>query len=207
MIMFKSRKSKIIGRALVILVAEFAQITFSIPPITGNSTGQTTPDWTKNNWKIWAWKSVEDFEQNLEVFKTVFGDPRGTVSLRKLIRADDSISESSILEIGTGSGLISLCCLQAGAKRVMATDINSNAIENVGLNANRWKRRIHLELGHVPQTNSSAFSVIDDSATCDSIISNPLWVNSTPQPIDKHALYDAHFDLIKVLFARFKNHL
>ncbi len=134
MIMFKSRKSKIIGRSLLILVAEFAQITFSIPPITGNSTSQTTPDWTKNNLKIRAWKSVEDFEQNLEVFKTVFGDPRGTVSLRKLIRADDSISESSILEIGTGSGLISLCCLQAGAKRVMATDINSNAIENVGLN-------------------------------------------------------------------------
>ncbi len=75
----------------------------------------------------------------------------------------------------------------------------------------RLKRRIHLELGHVPQTNSSAFSVIDDSATCDLIISNPLWVNSTPQPIDKHALYDAHFDahfdLMKVLFAGFKNHL
>ena len=205
--MFKSRKFKIIGGALLILIAGLAQVSFSIFPISINSMSNITSDRTNENLKIRAWKSVHDFKQDVAVFETVFWDPRDTESLRELIREDKSISELSILEIGTGSGLLSLCCLQAGAKRVVATDVNSNAIENASFNAEHLGLQDSFGLRLVPLTNSSAFSVIHDSETFDLIISNPPWVNQTPQTIDEYALYDANFDLMKSLFAGLKDHL
>jgi hypothetical protein len=110
--MFKSRKFKIIGGALLILIAGLAQVSFSIFPISINSRSNITSDRINENLKIRAWKSVHDFKQDVAVFETVFWDPRDTESLRELIREDKSISELSILEIGTGSGLLSLCAFK-----------------------------------------------------------------------------------------------
>ena len=123
------------------------------------------------------------------------------LQLLKIAKGDE------ILEIGTGSGLISLCCLKAGSKRVVATDVNSNAIENASFNASHLGLKDFFEVRQVPLSDSSAFSVIRDSETFDLIISNPPWVNRTPQTIDEYALYDANFDLLKSLFAGLKKHL
>lgn len=205
--MFKPQKSKIIGAVLLALFVGLAVISFSVRLTSDRVTHQAKPSQTPDNPNIRSWQSVEDFEQDLAVFKTVFWDPRDTESLRKLIREDDSISEANILEIGTGSGLISLCCLKAGSKRVLATDVNSNAVENASFNAIHLGLSDSFEVRQVPLSNSSAFSVIHDSETFDLIISNPPWVNRTPQTIDEYALYDANFDLLKSLFAGLKKHL
>jgi len=191
----------------LILGVGLTLLSFSKLPISGNSAIQPKLDRAKDNSKVRAWKSVEDFAQDLAVFKTVFWDPRDTESLRKLIREDDSISESIILEIGTDSGLISLCSPQAGAKRVKASDVNSNAIENTSFNADPLGLKSHFELRLVPLTATAAFSVIDELETFDLIISNPPWVNQTPQTIDEYALYDANFNLMKSLFAGIQAHL
>ncbi|MCA8996082.1 MAG: 50S ribosomal protein L11 methyltransferase, partial [Planctomycetaceae bacterium] len=74
--------------------------------------------------EIQEWVLVDDFDQRLALFPTVFWDPRDSFSLRDLIRETDLVQDKTILEIGTGSGLISLCCLKAGASHVVATDVN-----------------------------------------------------------------------------------
>lgn len=64
------------------------------------------------------------------IFDSVFWEPDDTLSLRQRIAADSRLRGAAVLEVGTGSGLISLCCLQAGAARVVATDLNPAAVEN-----------------------------------------------------------------------------
>ncbi len=66
-------------------------------------------------------------------------------SHRELIRA------KRIIDAGTGSGILSLALLLAGAGRVLAFDLESNAIrateQNLLLNSNLARDRLDLELG------------------------------------------------------------
>lgn len=157
--------------------------------------------------KIKYWKSVEDFDQDLAVFETVFWDPRDTTSLRILIREGGLIEGKEVLEIGTGTGLLALCCLKAGAKQVIATDVNRAAIANAIHNAEHLNFTDRFEARLVPLENSSAYSVIAPEEKFDLIISNPPWVNREPKTIDEYALYDANFALMKSLFDGLKDHL
>lgn len=157
--------------------------------------------------RIKDWKSVEDFEQNLAVFETVFWDPRDTTSLRELIRQPGVIAGKDVLEIGTGSGLLALCCIRAGAKKVVATDVNTAAIANAIYNAEHLELADRLEARLVQLDESSAFSVIKPEEKFELIVSNPPWVNREPQSIDEYALYDANFELMKSLFEGLRDHL
>jgi hypothetical protein len=58
-----------------------------------------------------AYRWVEDLPRDLAQFQTVFWDPRDTESLRQLIRETALVRDKTILEIGSGTGLLSLCCL------------------------------------------------------------------------------------------------
>ena len=183
--------------------------------------------WLTSNWSIWQtatktdptnssapqpppikhFGAVEDFDVNLAVFETVFWDSRDTDSLRKLIRESDLVDGKRVLEIGTGSGLLALCCLQAGADAVVATDVNPAAIANANYNAKSLGLDDRFDARLVSLDNSSAFAVIEADEKFDVIVSNPPWVNQKPQTIDEYALYDANFDLMKSLFAGLQDHL
>ena len=156
---------------------------------------------------IRSWNPVEDFDQELAVFETVFWDPRDTESLRYLIRKPDSVEGKTVLEIGTGSGLLALCCLKAGASNVVATDVNPAAVANAVFNAQQLQLADRIDVRLVPLENSSAFSVIESNETFDLIISNPPWVNQKPKTIDEHALYDTNFALVKSLLDGLPGHL
>ena len=112
-----------------------------------------------------------------------------------------------MLEIGTGSGLLSLCCLKAGAEQVVATDVNRAAVSNALYNAEHLELTGQLDARLVPLENSSAFSVIAPNEKFDLIISNPPWVNQKPKTIEEHALYDANFALMKSFLSGLRNHL
>ncbi len=154
-----------------------------------------------------AWHSVEGFDQNLAVMETVFWDPRDTESLRQLIDVSDSLQGKSVLEIGTGSGLLSLCCLKAGADRVVATDVNPAAIENTKYNSRRFKFCDRLDARLVPLEEPTAYSVVKPEEKFDLIISNPPWVNGKPETIEEYALYDENFGLLKSVFEGLEDHL
>lgn len=150
---------------------------------------------------------IDDFTKKLVKFETVFWEPRDTISLRKLIWRNPDFQGKDILEIGTGTGLLSLYCLNAGAKRVVATDVNPAAVANAAYNAQHLGVGDRFEVRQVPQDKKEAYSVIDPQERFDYIISNPPWENQRPESIDEYALYDEGFELLRSLIAGLRDHL
>ena len=159
------------------------------------------------NWRIQQWHRVDYLRGRIAQFRTVFWEPGDTTSLRKLIFLTEEFRGKRILEIGTGSGLISLCCLQAGAGRVVATDINPNAIDCARFNAAQRNYENALDLRLVRQVAPEAYSVIRPQEKFDIIISNPPWEDDVPRRIDEFALYDPGFRLLDSLLRELKRHL
>ena len=157
--------------------------------------------------RVIAWQYVEDFHQPLAQFETVFWEPRDTESLRLSIRDTQLVRGKSILEIGTGTGLVALCCLQAGADQVVATDVNSAALANARWNAQSLGLADRFDTRFVPLENSSAYTVIDPNERFDLIISNPPWEDQVPNKIDEFALYDAEFKLLGSIVGGASQHL
>ena len=153
------------------------------------------------------WVEVEDFDVELARFESVFWDTEDTVSLRKLIRETPLVEGKRVLEIGTGTGLISMCCLQAGAARVVATDINPQAVANANYNARGLEFDRRFETRLVPKHRPDAYSVIGQRERFDLIISNPPWQDGAPQSIGEYAFYDPGFNLLRSLLAGLRDHL
>ncbi len=148
---------------------------------------------------IVVWQTIDDLPQDVAVFRHVFWEPDDTVSLRKLIRETDLVRGKRVLEIGTGSGLIALCCLQAGASRVVATDINPFAMRNAAFNAERMNFTERIDIRLVPQRDPAAWSVLGEHERFDLIISNPPWEDDKPTTLADFALYDPDFQLMDSL--------
>ncbi len=150
---------------------------------------------------------VAELPFDVVVFETVFWEPRDTASLRQLIHETDLVRDRTVLEIGTGSGLVALCCLQAKARHVVATDVNPHALENARYNAEMLKLIDRLETRRVPLADSSAFAVLQPGERFDLIISNPPWEDQQPKSIDEFALYDQGFRLLDSLLSQLGDHL
>lgn len=150
---------------------------------------------------------VAELPFDMVVFETVFWEPRDTASLRLLIHQTDLVRDRTVLEIGTGSGLLALCCLHAQARRVVATDVNPNALENARYNAEMLKLIDRLETRRVSLDDSSAFAVVQPDERFDLIISNPPWEDQQPKSIDEYALYDQGFRLLDSLLSQLADHL
>ena len=184
-----------------------ADQSVSKPMSTGDDSKRIQGQWSPESLRIDSWRFVEDFDKGLAVFATVFWDRSDTESLRKLIRDGSTVNGKTVLEIGTGSGLLALCCLQAGAEHVVATDVNESAVANALYNAERLGLARRLDVRKVSLEDAAAFSVIAPDERFDLIISNPPWVNQIPATIEEHALYDAEFALLKSVFRGLPVHL
>ena len=156
---------------------------------------------------IRSWQRVEGLPKPIAVFDTVFWEPEDTASLRKMLASRSSLRGKRVLEIGTGTGLLSLCCLQAGATEVVATEINPAAVSNAVHNARLLGLADRLEVRRVPLHRPGAFSVVGRSEKFDLIVSNPPWENGRPQSIDKYAHFDPGFQLLHSLLEGLEEHL
>lgn len=81
--------------------------------------------------------------------------------------------DATVLEIGSGSGIISIFAAKLGAKKVIATDISSAAIDCTNKNAKRFKYDGVITTRLVDGKDQKAFSVIAPQEKFDVIISNP----------------------------------
>lgn len=176
-----------------------------IPPASSPFSRTATVDGTE--YKIRKWADVEGLERRIAIFETVFWEPDDTRSLRELIRTTDVVRGKTILEIGTGSGLLPLCCLQAGAGHVVATDVNPAAVANAKYNAGLLGLGSRLDVRLVPLDDAGAYAVIAEGEQFDLIISNPPWENQQPASIDEYALYDPGFALLHSLLSGMQRHL
>ena len=73
------------------------------------------------------------------------------------------------IDVGTGSGVLTLQLAKAGFKQVVATDINPNAIESVARQMRRLPRVPPIELEHADLLGT-------DRGPADLIVSNPPWM-------------------------------
>ena len=140
-------------------------------------------------------------------FETVFWEPDDTVSLRRLICEGSIAAGRDVLEIGTGTGLISVLCLQYDAQKVVATDINPAAVANARYNAAILAPEQKLDVRQVAKEAPGAYEVIKDDERFDLIISNPPWEEgSVAKPAD-HAFFDPGFALMDSLLEDLPKHL
>lgn len=159
------------------------------------------------NSRFAQWRDIEDIPTGIAQYETVFWQPEDTVSLRKLIRESELVAGKRVLEIGTGTGLVALCCLIHGAEHVVATDINPHAIRNAKFNAQRFPVTSSLQTRLVSEEDPGAFAVIGDGERFDLIVSNPPWEDGVPAIVDEYALYDPQFALLESLLAGLDEHL
>lgn len=146
-------------------------------------------------------------EQELVQFESVFWEPDDSASLRELIVEDEIANGRRVLEIGTGTGLLSLLCLRYGATQVVATDINPAAAANARYNAAAFELDENLEVRLVKPESPGAFAVIDESERFDLIITNPPWEDGEISRPSDHAFYDPQFALMDSLLADLPKHL
>ena len=158
-------------------------------------------------WNVRAWHQIEDLPGEVAQLESVFWDPRDTVSLRKLIRETPLVKDKTVLEIGTGTGLLSLCALEYSAAKVVATDVNPAAVANARHNARLVNFEERFEARLVSLDDPGAFSVVGDDETFDVILSNPPWVDRRPSTIEEFALYDENFQLLRSLLEGIRQHL
>lgn len=128
-----------------------------------------------------------------KVFPTVFF-PHFTMSTKMLIDflEQKNLNGKSLLELGCGTGMISVFSAKNGA-RVMATDINPTAIENVKFNAERNETKVEA-------IESNLFDKITDQKF-DYIIINPPYYPKAPSNIAENAWYcGEEFEYFKKLF-------
>lgn len=167
---------------------------------SSESVSGVVPDSTvQPAYPIVRYVSAEGLPQDLVIFDSVFWEPDDTLSLRQRIAADSRLRGAAVLEVGTGSGLISLCCLQAGAARVVATDLNPAAVENARENGRLLGFGERLEVRRVPRRDPGAWTVLRPDETFDLIISNPPWEDQQPETVEQFALYDPGFALLESL--------
>lgn len=140
-------------------------------------------------------------------FESVFWDSDDTVSMRKAIVDDTVAAGRKVLEIGTGTGVLSILCLQNDAVKVVATDINPAAVANARYNAAILIPDQDLEVRQVPKDSPGAFSVIQQDERFDLIISNPPWEDGVVAKPADHAFYDPDFALMDSLLDGLPQHL
>jgi len=85
------------------------------------------------------------------------------------------LAGKSVVEIGTGSGVLALSAAKAGAASVLALDINPAAVEAAQLNAER------NGLKQVTALESNLFSAVPASTQFDVIISSPPSFSGEPR--------------------------
>jgi len=117
---------------------------------------------------------IKILDEDLIVLPGVFSPQEAQNDVLPLMEENPELfSGKRVLEIGTGSGVISMYAAKLGAKKVVSTDINPTAVKNARLNAGRLGFGGIVEARLVPEDNPTAFSVINEREVFDVIISNP----------------------------------
>jgi release factor glutamine methyltransferase len=107
------------------------------------------------------------------------------------------LGESSVLELGAGSGLISVYCAKMGA-RVTASDISDTAIRNISDNA----RQNNIEIKVI---KSDLFDLINPNDFQLIIVNPPYYAKPVTSEKDFPWFCGENFEYFKKFFSQLKN--
>ena len=140
-------------------------------------------------------------------FESVFCEPDDTMSLRKKIVDDRIAANRDVLEIRTGTGLISILCLQQDASLVVATDINPAAIANAQYNAAALVPDEKLDARQTSSDSPTAFATLKSDEKFDLVLSCPPWQDGVIVKPADHATIDPGFAFTDSLLDGLSQHL
>ena len=113
-------------------------------------------------------------EKNIIVLPGVFAPGEAIGRVLPFMKENPSLFRGKrVLEIGTGSGIISLYAAKLGAAAVVATDISEAAVTCARDNAKRLGYSSIMEVRLVPESEPTAYSVVKSGERFDLLISNP----------------------------------
>ncbi len=139
---------------------------------------------------------------NARVLPGVF-HPRFFYSTRFLLDFLEFVnfSKKKVLELGAGSGLISVYAAAEGAQ-VTATDINPAALQNIALNVKNHSKQLEEAGGSVAIMPSDVFNHLP-LQKFDILIVNPPVYQGEPKNDEQHAWYSGEsFEFFQKLFKR-----
>ncbi len=112
------------------------------------------------------------------------------------------LKDRCVLDMGTGTGILALLAVQLGAARVVATDVNPQAVANARANVER------LGLGHRVEIREAAdlFDAVPGEAF-DVILFNAPWIQGQPQTLYDVGLYDPGYYVLDGFLAGAQPHL
>lgn len=96
---------------------------------------------------------------------------------------------SSFLEMGCGTGVMSVLAALAGVERVVGLDINPAAVRNTELNAER-----HGVADRVTARTSDLYSAVSPDERFDGIYWNPPFLNAPKEDMDSSIWHETMFD-------------
>jgi SAM-dependent methyltransferase len=116
----------------------------------------------------------DHLDADVVVLPSVFFPNEAEVAVLPFMKENAArFAGKSVLEIGTGSGIISLYAAKLGATKVVSTDISEQAVRCATRNASRLGADEIIDVRLVPASDISAFSVIEPGERFDVLISNP----------------------------------
>ena len=157
--------------------------------------------------EILTWHHVDDFPAAIAQMESVFWEPDDTSSMRDWLKDTDRLKNATVLEIGCGTGLVSITAALQGARSVVASDINPAAVVNATYNAELCKVTKQLKVRQVNPEHPGPFEVIAADEKFDFIISNPPWEDAPVDSPAAYAFYDPGFKLLEGILAESKKHL
>jgi release factor glutamine methyltransferase len=107
-------------------------------------------------------------------------------------------SMSSFLEMGCGTGIMSVLAALAGVGRVVGLDINPAAVRNTELNARR-----HGVADRVTARVSDLYSAVSPGERFDGIYWNPPFLNAPKENMDSSIWHETMFDPAYAKLRRF----
>jgi tRNA1(Val) A37 N6-methylase TrmN6 len=171
---------------------------------------------------------VDDLGDSIARFDSILFDPYSLAVFIKVFRKEKPFRPAgTVLDIGTGTGVLGLLALKLGADKAVATDIDRIAVKNAVFNAKRLGLSSRFDARLVPENDRGAFSVVRENEKFDVIIAdlpqfyddrkeladpgNPFYSDSlSSSPEKTKASYfavDSGFALLSSLIGGLKDHL
>ena len=115
-------------------------------------------------------------------------------------KALGDVTDKKVLDLCTGTGIIAINAALAGASRVVAVDLNPEAVKNAKMNV------VKLGLGEVEVLEGSLFDPVGNESF-DVIAINPPYTDKKPTNKTEICFWDDNNNVTRRFFNEYKKHL